>query len=1077
MFLNNLKGITQLQSISGNRVILIFLMLISLAMIFSLGIGHAAAAANNSVIYVNGSSGHDSNNGYTWSTAKLTINNAIGTVNDGGTVNIASGIYEGSGDTNITIDKNMTINGANESNTIINAQGNSWIFNIDQGLNVNIQNLTLYNATTFGGSGGALFNYQSNVTVINTTFSFNNATGAYGSDAGAIYNFKGILNVTGSTFTGNNAIYGSGGAIYNTGTLNLFNNTFTNNSAGSAGAIFNDANSNFNITQSIFTNNTAGNSGAIENYGIMNVKLSNFTNNTVTNDGGAICNEYYATLNIYNSTFTNNIANDIGGAIDNDQYCTMNVYNTTFINNTAGSGGAIFNYKSDLNVNKTTFNKNSATGTSDGYGGGSIYNDIESHLNVISSIFTNNTAENGDGGAIFNNEAGFISFSRIIDNSNYDVYTDISFNPNAYLVADYNWWGTNNPLTANRIYGSTVTSWMVLSIKSSPSTISQGVNSTVTADLLHDNGGVYYDPAAGVIPYIGSANFGTNKGSISNTNFSSGVATSTFNAGTATGVATVTSKVDQATVNTNITINSTLPTVTSVDPVNNSMNVPNNKVIKVTFSEPITPGSVYNSITVKNSSGALKMMNPSISGSILTLMPVYNYLTGYKYTVTIPANAVKDTTGSGLAADFTSNFTIATIIPSVNSTDPVNGAVNVANNKVIKVTFSEPVTAGSAYNSITVKNSAGALKQMTASISGSVLTLTPVYNYLTGYKYIIYIPVNAIKDTTGSGLAADFSSNFTIATIIPSVNGTDPVNGAVNVSNNKVIKITFNEPIKVGSVYSSITVKNSAGALKTMNVSISGSVLTLTPVYNYLTGYKYIIYIPVNAIKDTTGSGLAADFSSNFTIATIIPSVNGTDPVNGAVNVSNNKVIKITFNEPIKVGSVYSSITVKNSAGALKTMNVSINGSVLTLTPVYNYLTGYGYTIYIPANAVKDSLGSGLAAAFTNSFTIATTAPKVNGIDPVNGAVNVPNNKVIKITFSEPIAAGSAYNQIIVKNSAGASKLMTPSISGSVLTLTPVYNYLTGYQYTITIPANAVKDSLGNGLVADYTSSFTISTT
>jgi hypothetical protein len=114
------------------------------------------------------------------------------------------------------------------------------------------------------------------------------------------------------------------------------------------------------------------------------------------------------------------------------------------------------------------------------------------------------------------------------------------------------------------------------------------------------------------------------------------------------------------------------------------------------------------------------MMNASISGSVLTLTPVYNYLTGYKYTIYIPANAVKDTTGNGLAADFSSNFTIATIIPSVNGTDPVNGAVNVPNNKVIKITFSEPITAGSAYNSITVKNSAGALKQMTASINGSV---------------------------------------------------------------------------------------------------------------------------------------------------------------------------------------------------------------------------------------------------------------------------------------------------------------------------------------------------------------------
>ena len=314
--------------------------------------------------------------------------------------------------------------------------------------------------------------------------------------------------------------------------------------------------------------------------------------------------------------------------------------------------------------------------------------------------------------------------------------------------------------------------------------------------------------------------------------------------------------------------NKTTPIVSSIDPANNTVNITNNNVIKIIFSEPVTAGSAYSSISVKNSAKAAKIMKTSISGSLLTLTPVYNYLAGDKYTITIPANAVKDSAGNGFAKGYTSVFTISNIIPSVTSTDPVKGAVNILNNKVIKITFNEPITAGSAYNSITVKNSANTTKTMTASISGSVLTLTPVYNYLTGYKYTITIPANALKDSTGNGLSADYTSSFTIANITPKVNGIDPVNGAINVSNNKVIKITFSEPVTAGSAYNSITVKNSGGAVKLMNASISGSVLTLTPVYNYLTGYKYTITIPANAVKDSTGNGLSADYTSSFTIST-----------------------------------------------------------------------------------------------------------------------------------------------------------------------------------------------------------------
>jgi methionine-rich copper-binding protein CopC len=270
---------------------------------------------------------------------------------------------------------------------------------------------------------------------------------------------------------------------------------------------------------------------------------------------------------------------------------------------------------------------------------------------------------------------------------------------------------------------------------------------------------------------------------------------------------------------------------------------------------------------------------------------------------------------------------------------------------------------------------------------------------------------------------------------------------------------------------------NSAGTAKLMTPGTSGSVLTLTPVYNYLTGDLYTVFIPTNAVKDSAGNGLAAEYASSFTIATIIPSVNSIDPTIGSVNVVNNKAIKITFSEPITQGSAYNSITVKNSAGAVKLMNPSTIGDVLTLTPVYNYLTGDKYTIFIPANAIKDAAGNGLAADYTSSFKIATIIPSVTIIDPTNNAVNVPNTKTIKITFSEPITPGSTYNQITVKNSAGAVKLMTPGTSGDVLTLKPVYNYLTGDKYTIFIPANAIKDATGNGLAADYTSSFTITTT
>ena len=65
----------------------------------------------------------------------------------------------------------------------------------------------------------ALSTMQNSLTVNGSTFTSNSAT--YGGDGGAIYNYVGTLKVNNSTFTSNTA-NSNGGAIYNNaGTLNV----------------------------------------------------------------------------------------------------------------------------------------------------------------------------------------------------------------------------------------------------------------------------------------------------------------------------------------------------------------------------------------------------------------------------------------------------------------------------------------------------------------------------------------------------------------------------------------------------------------------------------------------------------------------------------------------------------------------------------------------------------------------------------------------------------------------------------------------------------------------------------------
>ncbi len=113
------------------------LILIILTVIFSFGVGNAAAAPGNT-IYVS-THGNNSWNGLNsthisgLNGPKATIKNATGTVTINGTVYIVTGTYN---ENNISISKNMNIIGESQDNTIINGKNTNTIFNIITGAKV-----------------------------------------------------------------------------------------------------------------------------------------------------------------------------------------------------------------------------------------------------------------------------------------------------------------------------------------------------------------------------------------------------------------------------------------------------------------------------------------------------------------------------------------------------------------------------------------------------------------------------------------------------------------------------------------------------------------------------------------------------------------------------------------------------------------------------------------------------------------------------------------------------------------------------------------------------------------------------
>jgi len=295
------------------------LALIGLVAIFSFGVGNASAAN----VYVNAKSGNDSWNGLSpiHTTGNIGPNKDIKTginhVKTNGTLKIANGLYTGTKNYGITINKNITITGQSSTNTIINAQKRNWIFIIPTGSIVKISNLKLTQVN------GAISN-DGTLTLTNTNFNKNSNS--------AISN-RGLLTVKSSTFTSNTAT--SGGAINNIGGwLTIKSSTFTSNTATSGGAInnywsiikWNPSDVSLNVTDSTFTDNHAISvGGAIYNEGSAILHFNRIVGNTAyvgaSPSGSAIFNDIgiggivNATLNWWGTNNGTKIANMLSSTV------------------------------------------------------------------------------------------------------------------------------------------------------------------------------------------------------------------------------------------------------------------------------------------------------------------------------------------------------------------------------------------------------------------------------------------------------------------------------------------------------------------------------------------------------------------------------------------------------------------------------------------------------------------------------------------------------------------------------------------------------------------------------------------
>lgn len=273
--------------------------------------GVYSAAPVGKAIYVS-KNGTDRNDGLTFNNPKRNIESAVASASSGDTIYVGPGTYN----THLNINKNITLIGNNQNDTVIDGQNTGRCITIS-GVTATITNLTIKKGNSEWGGGGIVS--SGFLTLKDSTIT--DCTTVFG---GAIYNYEaGVMNVSRVTIKNNKAEYGGGignrGGFDHQATLTMEDCIVANNTSTDGGGINTNCKSTLKLVRVVVSGNKASDvGGGIVAYGTAVIEDSFITDNVAGAAGGGIIVGSGAWLYLYGAVITNNKAADGGGLMNNN---------------------------------------------------------------------------------------------------------------------------------------------------------------------------------------------------------------------------------------------------------------------------------------------------------------------------------------------------------------------------------------------------------------------------------------------------------------------------------------------------------------------------------------------------------------------------------------------------------------------------------------------------------------------------------------------------------------------------------------------------------------------------------------
>jgi hypothetical protein len=249
-------------------------------------------------------------------------------------------------------------------------------------------------------------------------------------------------------------------------------------------------------------------------------------------------------------------------------------------------------------------------------------------------------------------------------------------------------------------------------------------------------------------------------------------------------------------------------TVSDTLPANGATGVEADTVVTAIFNRPVVPlvsaeeaGSVPSPITIQPE---VKGKGEWLNTSIYVFRPDTAFAGGSQYTVTIDPN-LKAVDGSTLEKPVTWSFT--TVEPAIDKVVPEAQSANVPLENDIQVKFNQPMDKASAEAAFYLRpqgTTANIPGKFTWADDNAGFSFQPNENLKLDTVY--EAGFNAGVKSAGGGALTGFQS-WTLATVpAPAIIGTDPTDGATDVTPYGSFSIYFASPMDIKSLKDKVTV-------------------------------------------------------------------------------------------------------------------------------------------------------------------------------------------------------------------------------------------------------------------------------